>query len=287
VRGCSGTVRRVDAPDLYRLPPEEFTAARDSAAKAAKDEGDAEAAKELKALRKPSVAAWLVNLLVAEQPELVEQLLALGPALAQAQTAGQGDELRALGAQRRELVDAVVARAVELADRSTTAAVRDEVASTLETALADPEAADAVRSGRLVRALSYAGFGGVDLAGAVARTSSSPKAKAPRKADDRGERVAVAEAAALEAAGRLDDAVRACEQAQREREAAQRLADTARTQADELRSRLAEVEATATQAESQRRKAEKAAEAAVGTVRKRQAGEEQARAELDRLRRSD
>jgi hypothetical protein len=277
----------VDAPDLYRLPPEEFTAARDDAVRVAKADGDAPAAKELKALRRPSVAAWLVNVLVGEQPELVEQLLLLGPALADAQANGNGDELRTLGAQRRDLVDAVVTQAVELAGRSVTSAVRDEVASTLETALADPEAADAVRSGRLVRALSYAGFGGVDLAGAVARTSGSPKAKALRKADDRGERVAVAEAAALEAAGRLDDAVRACEQAQREHEAAQQLADTARAQVEELRSRLAEAEAAATHAESQRRNAEKAAEAAVETVRRRQAGEEQARAELDRLRRSD
>lgn len=275
----------MDADELYRLPPEEFTAARDAAAKAVKDAGDTEVAKELKALRKPSVAAWLVNVLVAEQPDLVEQLLVLGPALAEAQAKGQGDELRALGAQRRDLVDAVVAQAVELAGRSTTAAVRDEVASTLETALADQEAAEAVRSGRLVRALSYAGFGGVDLEGAVARTSTSSKPKAPEQADDRGQAIAAAEAAAHDAAGRLDDAVRACEQAQREQAAAHERVEAARQEVDRLRALLADAEAAAAQADSQRRTADKAADAAVDLVRRRQHAEEQARTELDRLRR--
>ena len=85
-----------------------------------------------------------------------------------AQSGGDADALRTLGAQRRELVEAVVGAAVGLAGRTVTAAVREEVAATLEAALSDPASADAVRSGRLVRPLSYAGFGGVDLSGAVA-----------------------------------------------------------------------------------------------------------------------
>ena len=270
---------------LYALQPEEFVAARDAAANAARADGEAEVAAQLKALRRPSVSAWLVNLLVRDQGDLVEQLLDLGPELARAQAQGQGDELRALGAQRRELVDAVVRQAVALAGRDVTAAVRDEVSSTLETALADPGAAEAVRSGMLVRALSYAGFGGVDLEGAVARTGSSPRSKPARKPDDRPDRIAAAEVAALEAAGRLDDAVRACEQAQREQADAHERVESAHQEVDRLREQLAEAEATAAQADAQRRKADKAADAAVDTVRKRQQTEERARAELDRLRR--
>ena len=273
--------------ELYRLPPEDFTAARDEAAKAARAAGDADHAKELRALRRPTVSAWLVNLLVREQAGLVEQLLELGPALAAAQAQGQGDELRALGAQRRELVDAVVRQAVELAGRDVTAAVRDEVAATLETALADADAAEAVRSGALVRPLSYAGFGGVDLEGAVARTTTTPARKPATKApsDDRAQRVAAAEQAALEAAGRLDDAVRACEQAARAAEGAEAAASTAHDDVERLRAALRDAEAAAQEADSTRRAAVKTAEAAVETVRKRQAVEEKARAELDRLRR--
>ena len=45
----------MDADELYRLPPEDFTAARDEAAKAARAAGDKEAAAELKALRRRPV----------------------------------------------------------------------------------------------------------------------------------------------------------------------------------------------------------------------------------------
>lgn len=273
---------------LYLLPPEEFTAARDEAAKTAKADGDADRAKALKALRRPSVAAWLVNVLVAEQPDLVEQLLALGPGLAAAQSQGQGDELRALGAQRRDLVGAVVRQAVELGDRGVTAAVRDEVASTLETALADAEAAEAVRSGRLVRALSYAGFGGVDLEGAVARTSAAPRPKKqPSKADDdRAERIAAAEAAALQAAGRLDDLVQGCHQAERDLAAARERATRAHQEVERLQAALAAAEAGARAADHERLTAEKASDKTVDAVRRAQRVEEAARAELDRLRRA-
>jgi hypothetical protein len=158
----------VDAAELYLLPPEDFTAARDAAAAQAKADGDRPAAADLKALRRPSVAAWLVNRLAVHEAELLDSLLGLGPELAQAQSSGSGDLLRELSGQRRALVEAVTARAVALADRQVPSAVRAEVSGTLEAALSDPGSAQAVRSGRLVRALSYAGFGGVDLAGAVA-----------------------------------------------------------------------------------------------------------------------
>ena len=161
----------MDTGELYALPPEEFTAARDATARQAKADGDPAAAKALKALRRPSAAAWLVNRLARDQAELLGQLLELGPALAAAQAGGQADELRALGAQRRRLVEAVADAAVSSAGRSVGGPVRDEVVTTLEAALADPRSAQAVRSGRLVRALSYAGFGEVDLSDAVAEPS--------------------------------------------------------------------------------------------------------------------
>lgn len=271
--------------ELYRLPPEEFTAARNAAAKAAKAGGDADRAKQLTALRRPSVSAWLVNLLAAEQPELVEQLLALGPALAEAQAQGQGDELRSLGAQRRELVDAVTQQAAALADRPVTPAVRAEVASTLETALADPDAAEAVRSGRLVRALSYAGFGGVDLGGAVASTTPPRPGRSKDAGDDRPARVAAAEAAALDAAGRLDDAVRECERLERERRQVEQRAAQAHQELEQVRQALAPAEREAAQARTAQQAAARAADEAVQAVRAAQQGEERARAELDRLRR--
>ena len=281
------------ADELYALPPEDFTAARDAAAKAA-GKG---LKTEVKALRRPTVSAWLVNRLARDRADLLEQLLALGPALAEAQAGGSGDALRRLGAQRRELVQAVVETAVQDAGRDVTAATRAEVEQTLEAALADPATADAVRSGHLVRAVTYAGFGGVDLEGAVA--VSAPPRPAPRRRKDTADPVEEAERAALDASAALDDAVRACERAQRERESAEQDAAAAAEQRDEAATRVAELEAQLADARRTRDAATRAADRAAATLEKtvRQADAamqdvrdaqdraEQARAGLDRLRR--
>lgn len=280
---------------LYGLPPEEFTAARAAAAKQDRDN-----AKAIAALRKPTASAWLVNGLVRGEPELLSQLLDLGPALAQAQSAGQGDALRALGEQRRQLVNAVTARAFALVDRTPAGPALAEVAATLDAALADPASAEAVRSGRLVRALSYAGFGAVDLDGAVAgpvaargagparipdapaKAATSPAAKPDTRARD----IAAAEERALEAAGALDDAARACEGAQTALAGAQdhEAAATQAVIAADQALVLAREARTAT--EDATRKATRQASKAEQSVQEAQAKAEKARALLDRLRRS-
>lgn len=164
---------------LYGLFPESFTEARDEAVREARGAGDRELARRVQALRRPTASAALVNGLRSGDPALLEQLLALGPELARAQSEGAGETLRELSGQRRAVLQAVVSRAVELSERAVTAPVRAEVEGTFEAALADPTSAEAVRSGRLVRALSYAGFGGVDLADAVALPERPPRPARP------------------------------------------------------------------------------------------------------------
>jgi hypothetical protein len=51
--------RELDA--LYQLPLDQFTSARDELAKRLRTDGQAEQAEQVKALRKPTVAVWLVN----------------------------------------------------------------------------------------------------------------------------------------------------------------------------------------------------------------------------------
>jgi hypothetical protein len=147
--------------DLYALPPEQFIAARDEAVKQAKAAGDRRLAAEIGKLRRPTVAAWVVNRLAQERPEMVEELLDLGEALRSAQRNLRGDELRELSLQRRALVSALAREAVGLARREHR---RDnlpvaEVEATLTAALADPEVADMVRTGQLTRTVEYTGFG--------------------------------------------------------------------------------------------------------------------------------
>lgn len=151
---------------MYEAPPDGFVAARAAAIAEAKDAGDKDAAKRFAALRKPTVAAWLVNLLALRRPELIDDLVELSGALRAAQRGLQGDALRELSTQRRQVVSALVAAARKLAvaeDPAMTAAKLPlgEVEATLTAALAEPEIAEQVRTGRLIRAATYAGFGEV------------------------------------------------------------------------------------------------------------------------------
>ena len=143
------------ADRLYGLPPEQFIEARDQAAKDEK-------LPEVKQLRRPTLPAWAINLLVREKPDVVEEFLALGEGLRSAQQSLQGDELRRLAAQRQQLVSGLVAQARKLAaaaDHPLNSAAQAEVETTLQAGLAEPDAADEIRSGRLVKPREYVGMG--------------------------------------------------------------------------------------------------------------------------------
>ncbi|PFG43399.1 hypothetical protein ATJ88_2095 [Isoptericola jiangsuensis] len=158
------------AAELYALGPGEMIAARDARARDLRA-GDEDLARRVKALRKPSTAAWVVNLLVRAEPDLVEQVVALGASLRDAQSDLDGPRLRALAAQRRRLTAAVTARARDLAADAgvaVSAAVSGQVESTLTAAMIDDDAGRAVRSGLLVGALRATGVDRADAASAVA-----------------------------------------------------------------------------------------------------------------------
>jgi hypothetical protein len=151
---------------MYEAPPDGFVAARTAAVAQAREAGDKDAAKRLGALRKPTVAAWVVNLLALRRPELIDELVELATALRSAQRGLKGGELRELTAQRRKIVTALVNAAGKLAvdedpQMSGAKLPLSEVEATLTAALAEPEIAEQVRTGRLIRAATYAGFGEV------------------------------------------------------------------------------------------------------------------------------
>jgi len=159
------------ADNLYGLPPEEFTAARDDAAKRA---DDAALKKAIKSLRKPTASAHAVNVLARAEPGALDELLELGAQLRTAMSGGQGD-VRRLTEQRRELIGSLVGGGLPTT-------VQADVTATLEAATADPDLGAAVRSGRLVKPLRYAGFGALpDLDDAVA-TPGRTAPRAPRAA---------------------------------------------------------------------------------------------------------
>ncbi|MFZ2528890.1 MAG: hypothetical protein WAX14_14760, partial [Rhodococcus sp. (in: high G+C Gram-positive bacteria)] len=88
------------ADELYGLDPNEFVAVRNERVAQAREAGDGAAATTIGKLRKPTVAAWLVNALARERTDELAALLDLGSALRTAQRRLSGDDLRTLSAQR-------------------------------------------------------------------------------------------------------------------------------------------------------------------------------------------
>lgn len=289
------------AAELYALPPEEFTAARGEAVAAARKAGDRELAGQIGGLRRPTVGAWLVNLLAHQRPDLIAELLTLGEAMRAAQRNLRGDELRELSTQRRAMVSALSreARALAVAAGRGVRAVLPlgEVENTLIAALADPYIADQVRLGRLVKPIEYAGFGeqprpqlrlvhGGATTKEITRESSAPD-RAPEKgrggvatiADKKARKAAEREAAEKDAAERDEFERQAVEEheAARQRAAEQAAARQAaaeqrrRQQAAHrelltARTALAEAEAKRTEAEKAVRDAKRRVEQAMAAV---------------------
>lgn len=150
------------AARLYEVEPSAFVAARTEAARAARDAGDRELAAAIEKLRRPSLAAWALNLLARDDVAGLARLVALGEELREAQQQLRGDALQRLSRERHEVLAALTRRARKLAGDAghplgTEAA--HQVQQTLGAALVDPDAAQEMRAGRLVTPLSYAGFG--------------------------------------------------------------------------------------------------------------------------------
>lgn len=149
------------ADELFGSAPAAFIAERNSAAALASSEGDAELAAKIKALRRPTVAAALVNALVRERAEAIADFLALGAELGDAQARGDGQEMRALAGRRQQLMQALDRDVAELASErglTATRGVLQDVHATMLAALSDPRAEAVVRGGRLESALTDGAF---------------------------------------------------------------------------------------------------------------------------------
>ncbi|AVL96098.1 transposase [Microbacterium sp. str. 'China'] len=175
------------AAALYAGPPEEFTTARNARAK---DLDDRALAAEVKALRKPAVAAWVVNVFAQQGAAQLGEALALAAELREAQADLDAAALAKLGRERRALTRRLAETAADLAGsrgERVTAATRDAVEQTISAAFFDPDAAAAVASGRLVRALEPSGTAD-DIRDAVAGTLPALQPQPPRPPDELQER---------------------------------------------------------------------------------------------------
>lgn len=167
---------------LYGGLPAAFTPDRAAAEKAARADGDKELATAIKALRKPSVGAWAVNVLVRREAGQIDQVLELAQSLRAAAEAMDGAELRGLTRQRRQLTSALTTRARQLAlelGSRLTQTVADQVEGTLNAAMLDAGAAAAVRTGLLVTTISATGLDDPSWESAVALPSALGTRAAP------------------------------------------------------------------------------------------------------------
>lgn len=230
------------ADDLYGVLPSEFIAARDARVKEAKSAGDTDLAAAIKALRKPSAAAWLVNLLARAG---LDDFGDLSRRMRDAQAHLDAQAMKEVGQERSRVVTGLVERAVGLARDADSSfrdsdAVRDQVTASLVAAVADPQAEAAVTSGRLVNPLSYAGFGEVDVSDAVATplhvVREKPAKKKAKKQDTRALEKARDELEAAEDA--LEDAEQAFDEARARRHEARLEVKRAQQAVDELEAEL-------------------------------------------------
>jgi hypothetical protein len=243
------------ADALYAGSVDAFTEARNQAAKQAGDKG---LAAQIKKLKKPSVAAWAVNLLVRRESEQIDSVLGLAEQLRAAAEALDGAELRALTKQRRQLTSALASSAKSLAHDAgvrLTGPVVDQVEGMITAAMLDPVAAQVVRTGRIVTAFTSTGVSELDVESVVAvpeaievratpteEEAEDPEPVALHVVPDGGAKLAAAEDALEEATAH----VTAAEQELAEAEGAVEELNARRLQlqgeADELRRRLAAIE---------------------------------------------
>ncbi|MBD7996614.1 hypothetical protein H9639_15050 [Arthrobacter sp. Sa2CUA1] len=296
---------------LYGLLPAEFTAARNARSAEAARRGERELGKRLKALPKPSAAAWLANLLVREREEAITDVLTLGASLREAQQDLDREELRRLNAERHRMLRSLAREARELADEvgnPVSTAVAAEVEQTLWAAMTDADAAAALATGRLVRSLEANGWEPVDLDGAVAepdtasplvtagtRTKEGRRSPAaPGKTKDsepsrqqqagRAKALAAAEqelAAARDSAGQAESRLASVLADLEEQTAARdRLTD----EIDELKEQIRELERSVNTVDRRRGTLERSRDAARREARAARRAVEKAETRLDSLR---
>ena len=160
---------------LYALPLNEFTATRDELAKRLRAEGERDLADDVKGLRKPTVAVWLVNQLAREREMDVKRLLKAGEALGKAQATAKG-----FAEARSDEQHALERLASAARDSGVGPQAADRAIQTLRAASLTDEGRELLKRGRLTEELEPPGFEALAGMPAPKRPETRPKPP-PRK----------------------------------------------------------------------------------------------------------
>jgi uncharacterized phage infection (PIP) family protein YhgE len=295
------------ADELYALPPEEFTNARNARAKAAQSDGDRDLAAAIRGLAKPSAAAWLANQLVRRDRAALDPLLELGASLRDATARLDGAEMRALSRQQGKLVAGLVRRAGELGTPSgkpMSPGVAQDLDDTLRAAIADADAADQLMAGRLANSLQHNGFGLVapgNLSLVSTSSTAADRGKAPAKSgtakagragksatssrdNRRAEQLAAAERDVADAQAGVEVTEAGQARAADDLETAEQTLAEAKATLDQLREELERAKFAVSRAEGGLRQAKQSLEQVNRAARAARNGLDDAVAKRDRLR---
>ncbi len=169
------------AAELYGMPPKDFIAARDARASEARQAGDKVLATSLKQLRKPSVGAWMANVLVRQQPRDIDRLIELGATLRSTRSL-EGAQIRSATKRKQETVTKLARQALAIADRDAqpvSQAAELELEATLDAAFSDAQSAQYLLEGDLTNGLHYSGLG---FAPSTRSDAPRPATRAPSRA---------------------------------------------------------------------------------------------------------
>lgn len=282
-----------DIDRLYQGALADFTAERNALAKRAGADGA-----EIRALQKPTVAAWAINRLYWEQRAVYDELIARADDLRATHTAtikGRRTDLRGASQAHEEALAAALKATLALlagSGQPATDATRQAIATTLRSLPADEP------PGRLSRQLEPRGLEMLTGAASPGRVHApAPKARKEPAADrDKGQAAAAAArlAAAREALAAASRATRAAEQvvrreefeaarAGREIEKAERRLGEAKEAFEQAKSELAEATRAVSAAAKARDAAQDRAAGAERDLAKARTEEMRARADVDRL----
>jgi hypothetical protein len=212
--------------ELYGVPLEDFTRERSRIAKELRDTGNRDDADTVAKLRKPSVAAWVLNQLARRSRRDVDLLLDAGHRLREAQVAVlSGAEKEEFERARKTESDALkrLNRDAEqlLRERGAPGAgVLKQIDDSLRAAAVSPAGRELLARGRFTQPLQAEGF---DVFGELAASAPPRRRESPSAQARRGAR----------------DAVRAAKERVRE---AERAAAAAEKRAEQLRGELAGAE---------------------------------------------
>ena len=157
---------------VYRGPLEEFVSRRDALAKKLRAATRREDADRVKALRKPSRTAWVLDNIVHEDPAFIEHLSA---AIGSAQSVQSGADLRAAMENVRAAIRDVAAAGARVAIRAGQPIDASTLVTAVHAVIGETSAFSDLRAGRLV---DIPDGGGLDILSAITISIPSPAAVA-------------------------------------------------------------------------------------------------------------